>query len=89
MIAEIIRQRSILINGLEKLSLVKKVYPSEANFLLVKVTDANHIYDELIQKKIIIRKRSNLIHCDNCVRITVGTAKENKNLLKELKLLDV
>jgi histidinol-phosphate aminotransferase len=89
MIAEIIRQRSILIDGLEKLSLVKKVYPSEANFLLVQVTDATYVYDELIQKKIIIRNRSNLIHCDNCVRITVGTAEENKNLLKELKLLDV
>jgi histidinol-phosphate aminotransferase len=88
MIDEIIRQRSILINDLEKLDLVKKVYPSEANFLLVQVTDAKYVYEKLIQKKIIIRNRSNLIHCDNCVRITVGTEKENKNLLKELKLLD-
>jgi histidinol-phosphate aminotransferase len=89
MINEIIKQRSYLENELQKLNLVKKIYPSEANFLLVKVTDARYVYDSLKQRKIIIRNRSNLIHCENCVRITVGTSEENKNLLKELKSLDI
>jgi histidinol-phosphate aminotransferase len=88
MIAEIIQQRSFLQVELKKLRRVKKVYPSEANFLLVKVDDATALYNDLIQRKIIIRNRSNLIHCDNCVRITVGTAEENKLLLNAMKSLD-
>lgn len=89
MIDDIINQRTYLEKELENLNLVEKIYPSEANFLLVKVTDARYVYDSLIKRKIIIRNRSNLIHCDNCVRITVGTSEENKNLLKELKSLDI
>jgi histidinol-phosphate aminotransferase len=88
MIAEIIQQRSYLQIELERLSLVKNVYPSEANFLLVQVTDADYLYENLVQHKIIIRNRSNLIHCDNCVRITVGTAEENRNLINTMKSLD-
>ena len=88
MIAEIIQQRSYLQVELEQLSLVKKVYPSDANFVLVQVNNAGLLYEKLIQHKIIIRNRSNLIHCDNCVRITVGTAEENKNLIKAMKSLD-
>jgi histidinol-phosphate aminotransferase len=88
MIAEIVQQRAYLINELTKLPMVKRVYPSEANFLLVQVTDAEFLYKSLIQHKIIIRNRSNLIHCDNCVRITVGTTEENKNLINTMKSLD-
>ena len=88
MISEIIQQRKILQSELEKLSLVKKVYPSETNFLLVKTDNATFIYNELMAKKIIVRNRSNQIHCDNCLRITVGTAEENKNLINALKILD-
>ncbi len=88
MISEIIRQRLILVTELEKLTLIKKVYPSEANFLLVKVDNAAFIYEKLMNKKIIVRNRSNLQHCDNCIRITVGTAEENKNLLDAMKSLD-
>jgi histidinol-phosphate aminotransferase len=88
MVNEIIEQRSFLQTELENLSLVKKVYPSETNFLLVKVTNANSIYKKLIKHKIIVRNRSNLLHCDNCLRITVGTAKENKILIDAMKSLD-
>jgi len=88
MITEIIQQRIFLQNELEKLPLIKKVYPSEANFLLVKTDDATFIYNELMNKKIIVRNRSNQTHCDNCLRITVGTAEENKNLINALKTLD-
>jgi histidinol-phosphate aminotransferase len=88
MISEIIQQRKILQNELEKLSMVKEVYPSETNFLLVKTDDANFIYNKLMTKKIIVRNRSNQIHCDNCLRITIGNAEENKNLINALKTLD-
>ena len=88
MIAEIVQQRAYLRNELTKLPMVKRVYPSEANFLLVQVTDAEFLYKSLIQHKIIIRNRSNLIHCDNCVRITVGTTEENRNLINTMKSLD-
>jgi histidinol-phosphate aminotransferase len=88
MISEIIQQRIILQTELEKLSIVKKVYPSETNFLLVKTDNATSLYEKLIIKKIIVRNRSNQIHCDNCLRITIGTAEENINLIKALKSLD-
>jgi len=89
MTSEIIGQRSYLEDELRKLNLVEKVFPSAANFLLVRVTDARFIHEKLLEKKIIVRNRSNLIHCENCIRITVGMEKENKNLLNELKMLDV
>jgi histidinol-phosphate aminotransferase len=88
MVAEIIQQRTFLFTELEKLSLVKKVYPSQTNFLLVKVTNSKFIYEKLIAKNIIVRNRSNLLHCDNCLRITVGTAAENKILIEALKSLE-
>jgi len=88
MISEIIQQRLFLQTELEKLSLVKKVYPSETNFLLVKTKNATLLYDKLMNKKIIVRNRSNQIHCDNCLRITVGTAEENISLINTLKSLD-
>ncbi len=88
MVDEIIRQRLFLQSKLEKLTLIKKVYPSEANFLLVKVDNAAFVYEKLMNKKIIVRNRSNLLRCDNCIRITVGTAEENINLLDAMKSLD-
>jgi histidinol-phosphate aminotransferase len=88
MISDIIRQRSFLEVELAKINLVEKVYPSEANFLLVRVSDARFIYEKLIENKIIVRNRSNLIHCENCLRITVGSEEENKNLINQLKGLD-
>jgi len=88
MVAKIIQQRSFLSNELNKLSLVKKVYPSQTNFLLVRVNNSKLIYDKLLRKRIIVRNRSNLLHCDNCLRITIGTAEENKYLIDALKSMD-
>jgi histidinol-phosphate aminotransferase len=88
MVVDIIHQRSFLQVELNKLALVKKVYSSEANFLLVKVDNATSVYKKLIDRRIIVRNRSNLLHCDNCIRITVGTAKENNDLITALKSLD-
>lgn len=68
---------------LEQLTVVKKVYPSEANFLLIEVDEANELYDKLVCKKIIIRNRNKQIK--NCLRITIGTPEENNLLLKTLK----
>ena len=70
---------------LAKFSFVLKIYPSEANFLLVKTTDAHKIYNYLVIQKIIIRDRSKVELCEGCLRITIGTKEENKILLETLK----
>jgi histidinol-phosphate aminotransferase len=79
----ILQERVQLEKELAQLPLVHRVYPSDANFLLVEVTDANAIYNYLVTKKVIIRNRSSVIR--NCLRITVGTPAENRILLKELQ----
>ena len=84
-VQEIKSERERLKNELIKIKRVEKVYPSDANFLLTKVSNAKAIYDSLVAKGIITRDRSNVILCDNCLRITVGTKAENNVLLNELK----
>jgi histidinol-phosphate aminotransferase len=86
-VKEIIQQRNILANSLTELSIVKKIYPSDANFLLVQVSNAPYTYEYLMQKGIIVRDRSKVTLCDNCIRITIGTPKENQDLLNALKSL--
>ena len=81
----LIEQRGILAEKLVKLPFVERVYPSDANFLLVKVSDPESLYDKLTAKGIIIRKRNHLTLCEGCVRITVGSAEENNKLIDELK----
>lgn len=78
-------ERSALIEELQKLPVIEKIYPTDANFLLVKVPDANAVYHYLVDKSIIIRNRNTVSLCLGCVRITVGTPEENRILLKELK----
>ncbi|MCG8859160.1 histidinol-phosphate transaminase [Tenacibaculum finnmarkense] len=78
----IINEKETLINELKKIDFVKKIYPSEANFILIEVTNANLIYNKLVSEKIIIRNRTTLI--DNCLRITVGKSEENRKLIKTL-----
>ena len=68
-----------------QLAPVQKVYPSDANFVLARMTDATSIYNYLKEKGIIVRNRSNVILCEDCLRITVGTPKENDQLLEALK----
>jgi histidinol-phosphate aminotransferase len=84
-ISSIINEKEFLVEQLEGISIVKKIYPSDANFLLVEFSDANNTYNHLVEKKIIVRNRHSQI--ENCIRITVGTPNENRLLLRELKSL--
>jgi len=84
-VANIIQERELVKNELLTLPVVKKVFPSEANFLLVKMDGAKSIYKKLADKGIVLRDRSNVILCDDCLRITIGTPAENNELLTELK----
>lgn len=84
MVKEIIEQRNIMADDLMKIAAVEKVYPSDANFLLVKVNNARALYDFLLGKKIIVRDRSKVTLCEECLRITIGTAEENRLLLGAL-----
>ncbi|MCQ2202164.1 MAG: histidinol-phosphate transaminase [Bacteroidales bacterium] len=81
----ILEQRARLAEALLKKSKVKKVYPSDANFLLVEVDDANAMYKELADKEIVTRNRTSVTLCHNCLRITVGTPEENDILLSEIQ----
>jgi len=83
----LLAERSVLINSLKKLPMVVHVYPTDANFVLVKVSNANATYHQLVDKSIIVRNRNSVTLCNDCLRITVGTPEENKILLEELKKL--
>ena len=84
---ETIVERINLSEKLIKINSVKKVFPSNSNFILVEFNDANKIYQQLIQNKIVVRNRSNVVGCSNCLRITVGTPEQNQLLIKTLKNL--
>ena len=84
MIKEIVKEREILSEALVHLSLVNKVYPSDANFLLVKMDDPLAVYKKLLDQGIVVRDRSKVELCEGCLRITVGTPEENKTLLYAL-----
>lgn len=86
-ISLLIAQRKLLVSFLEKLDFVEKIYESEANFLLIKVDDANLRYNQLLDKGIVVRDRSDLPLCKNCLRITIGTKNENNFLIKILNEL--
>ena len=86
-IAIIISERNQLIRDLQNVEIVEKVYPSDANFLLVQVDDATLRYKQLVKLGIIVRNRTTQILCDNCLRFTVGTPDENKKLINTLKLV--
>jgi len=80
-----VEERDKLSVDLLDLPLVKKVYPSDANFILVEVEDASKTYNALVEEGIIIRDRSKVTLCEGCLRITIGTSKENETLLNALK----
>lgn len=84
MIREIVRERERLAVALKALPLVQHVYSSDANFLLVRVADARAVYGYLLANQIVVRDRSKVLLCDDCLRITVGTARENDELLNVL-----
>lgn len=80
----LIKERGKLVKALEKFPFVVQIYPSDANFVLVKMHDARGVYDYLVEKGIIVRDRSNVILCTGSLRITVGSPEENEVLLKTL-----
>ena len=79
----ILKEKKKLIENLGKLDLIKKIYPSDANFILVKVDNADSVYQELVEQNIIIRNRNSAVK--DCLRITVGSPEENKKLIETLK----
>lgn len=83
-IQAIIKEREELLKVLLNVKYVEKIYPTEANFVLIKVDDANKRYDDLIAKGIVIRNRTTQPLCDNCLRLTIGTKEENKKLMDAL-----
>ena len=86
-ISIVLNQRNLLVSCLEKLDFVKKIYKSDANFLLVKVDNADLRYNQLLENGIVVRNRSNQPLCQNCLRITIGTKNENNSLIKTLNEL--
>jgi histidinol-phosphate aminotransferase len=86
-ITAITSERNQLIKDLEKLDIVDKVYASDTNFLLVKVDNATLRYDQLLNKGIVVRNRSNQMLCENCLRFTIGTKDENEKLITTLKFI--
>lgn len=86
-ISKILESRKLLESELLELPSVLKIYPSDANFLLVKFRDADATYQKLAEKGIIVRNRSNQLHCEGCLRITIGTEEENNRLISALKSL--
>lgn len=83
----ILEERDKMVKKLFKLPFVQVVYPSDANFILVKMNDARGIYKYLTEQKIIVRDRSKVTLCENSLRITIGSPKENKKLRKALNAL--
>jgi histidinol-phosphate aminotransferase len=86
-IVSIIEQRKELLKVLVDIKFIEKIYPTEANFILIKVDDANKRYAELIAKGIVIRNRTTQPLCENTLRLTIGTENENAILMKALKEL--
>jgi len=85
MIRELVDMRDALAEVLAQAPGVEAVYPSDANFLLVKITEARKVYDFLLGKGIVVRDRSKVKLCEDCLRITVGTEKENTDLVEALQ----
>lgn len=81
----ILKEREELINELQRISFITKIFPTEANFILIEVNNVNQLYKELVTKKIITRNRNSLVN--NCLRITVGSPIENQKLINTLTVL--
>ena len=86
-IAEIVSERGRVLEGLAQNPVIRKIHPTDANFVLVEVDEPRTIYDRLIGAGIIVRDRSRIKGCEGCLRITIGTPEENDRLLETLKKL--
>jgi histidinol-phosphate aminotransferase len=81
----LLQERERLMEAFRLLPICKQVYPSEANFFLARMTDAKRIYDYLVTRGVIVRNRTHVTLCQNCLRITVGTRTENSELMAALR----
>lgn len=86
-VTKILKERKWLETALSSIDFIEEIFPSDANFILVRVDDADQRYEQLISKGIVIRNRSTQPLCENTLRFTVGTEKENKKLITTLKEL--
>ncbi|MDR1624215.1 MAG: histidinol-phosphate transaminase [Tannerellaceae bacterium] len=84
-LSEILNERTLVETALLELPFVQRIYPSDTNFILVKVDDPNVTYDYLVRKGIIVRNRHTVTLCEGCLRITIGTPGQNNLLLKALQ----
>ena len=84
-VKEIVEQRGVVAERLAAMPFVSKVYPSDANFVLARVDDADAIYEHLIADGIIVRNRNRVRGCEGCLRITIGTRQENEKLIQSLE----
>ena len=80
-VKDLCSERDRIANQLKNIAWIKAIYPSDANFLLVRVDDAHKRYDELLQKQIVVRNRSTQTNCENTLRISIGTKEENELLI--------
>jgi histidinol-phosphate aminotransferase len=85
LVQTVLKEKDRLSKALEKLSFISHIYPSNANFVLVKMVGAKKVYDHLINDLIIVRDRSKVVLCEDCLRISVGTREENEALIRELE----
>ncbi len=85
---EILSEKQLLIKKISKLNFVKTIYPSDANFVLVEINDAQKVYEHLNKKSIRVRMRTDDARLKDCIRITVGNKSENENLISALKELE-
>ncbi len=81
----LLSEREKMVEAIAKLNSVKHIYPSDSNFILVKIDDAKKVYDKLVEKGTIVRDRSKIALCQDCLRITVGKPEENEILLEQLQ----
>jgi len=87
-VATIKKEKTKLVEALGKLDHVRKIYPSDANFILVKFTNHKDVLKYLVSEKIVVRNRSTAFMCEGCLRITVGSKHENKLLIRKLQVFE-
>jgi len=83
-----LKEKEILVSKIQQLILVKEIFPSDANFILIRVDDSQLRYKQLIDKSIVVRNPSNQYACENTLRISIGTAAQNKALIAAFKTMD-
>ena len=84
-VSMILEERESLMKSFVLLPICDEIYPTDANFFLARVKDADSIYKYLVSKGIVVRNRNKVHLCGNCLRITIGTIEENRRLLSALR----